>query len=108
VAMGSGGSNRIRTAILQVLLNLFELGLPVDEAVARPRIHLEDGRLSLEPGFAPEVVAALRDRCSEVEPWDEPNMFFGGVHAVSFDPATGRFAGAGDHRRGGTAVIVGG
>jgi hypothetical protein len=33
-------------------------------------------------------------------------MFFGGVHAVRFEPVAGRFDGAGDPRRGGVAVIA--
>ena len=37
VALGSGGSNRIRSAILQVLVNLFEFGMPLEQAVIAPR-----------------------------------------------------------------------
>ncbi len=44
-ALGSGGSNRIRSAILQVLVGLLDHGLPVEEAVARPRLHAEGRHL---------------------------------------------------------------
>jgi gamma-glutamyltranspeptidase/glutathione hydrolase len=49
IALGSGGSNRLRTAILQVLCNLIDLGLSPEASVAAPRIHLERGKISIEP-----------------------------------------------------------
>ncbi|MCH8810071.1 MAG: gamma-glutamyltransferase [Proteobacteria bacterium] len=104
-ALGSGGSNRIRTAILQVLLNLIDFDLPIAEAVAAPRLHFENGIANLEEGFDARAGAALRDRAREVVPWPPRNLFFGGVHAVLRD-AEGRLEAAGDPRRGGTAVIV--
>ena len=44
VALGTGGSNRIRSAVLQVLVNLFEFDLPLEQAVMAPRLHLEGER----------------------------------------------------------------
>ena len=38
--------------------------------------------------------------------WPEPNMFFGGVHAVE-QMADGVFRGAGDPRRGGAVAVAG-
>jgi len=104
--MGSGGSNRIRTAILQVILNILESGMAIGRAVDSPRIHFENDLLSIEDGFAEAEVAALAERFPSVETWDERNLFFGGVHAVLFDPAAGRFEGAGDPRRGGVSMTV--
>ncbi len=105
-ALGSGGSKRIRTALLQVLLHRLEEGVPLEDSVNRPRIHLEDQLLSVEPGFAEAELAGLAEHFPEIERWEAPNMFFGGTHCVLFDPATGRFEGAGDPRRGGVAVVV--
>ena len=106
VAMGSGGSNRIRTALLQVMLNLLAFAMPLDRAVESPRVHFEDGLLSIEGEFGEAECAALALAFPDAEVWAERNMFFGGVHAVRFEPATGRFDGAGDPRRGGVAVIA--
>jgi gamma-glutamyltranspeptidase/glutathione hydrolase len=103
--LGSGGSNRLRTAILQVLLDLMVFEMPVEEAVAMPRIHFENGRLSVEPGFRDDAVDALAPRIAEIERWREQNMFFGGVHSVRRD-GKGGLSGAGDPRRGGCARIV--
>ncbi len=100
VALGSGGSNRIRTAILQVLVNLVDFALPIDEAVTRPRLHHERGRLDVEPGFPSAGLAALAEAWAEPAVWEAPNLFFGGVHTVEY--RGGRFAAAGDPRRGGT------
>ena len=104
-AFGSGGSNRIRTAILQVLLNMIDFDLSIAEAVEAPRLHVESGHLDLEGGFALGVAAALQDRDRRVVTWPPHNLFFGGVHAVLRD-AQGRFDAAGDPRRGGAAEIV--
>jgi gamma-glutamyltranspeptidase/glutathione hydrolase len=45
IALGSGGSNRIRTAILQVLLNILGFDMGLRAAVEAPRIHFERGLL---------------------------------------------------------------
>ncbi|HHO69710.1 MAG TPA: gamma-glutamyltransferase, partial [Gammaproteobacteria bacterium] len=104
VALGSGGSNRIRSALLQVLTHLVDDGLDLQAAVDRPRIHYEAGRLHLEEGFDAAVVEALQARFDEVQCWPGRNLYFGGVHAVA---RRGRdFACAGDGRRGGVAGIA--
>src|SRR5919204_355474 len=41
--LGSGGSNRIRSAVLQTILRLVVDGLDVQEAVEAPRVHFEAG-----------------------------------------------------------------
>jgi gamma-glutamyltranspeptidase/glutathione hydrolase len=105
IALGSGGSNRIRSAITQVLLNLLDFGMSLEEAVTAPRLHLEGQRLSLEPGFDQAAVAALDQAVPQLHAWPETNLFFGGVHAVSVSPG-GRFHGAGDPRRGGVAAFA--
>ena len=104
-ALGSGGSNRIRTAMLQVLLNLLDFGMPLEEAITAPRLHLEDGKLSVEPGFAERSVIALEPLCAEVERWPDKNMFFGGVHAARRN-GRGTLEGTGDERRGGRAGVA--
>jgi gamma-glutamyltranspeptidase/glutathione hydrolase len=106
VVLGSGGSNRIRTAILQVLSNLVDFGMPVAAAIRKPRIHLENGHLSIEHGYPDECVAQLLEHYPEAQLWSGRNLFFGGVHAVMRRPRDGRLTGAGDPRRGGVCVRV--
>lgn len=102
--LGSGGSNRIRTAILQVMVNLIDFKMPLAEAIESPRIHFEKGLLSLEDGFSEAALASLREHFSDIKTWEERNLFFGGVHVARFDPARGHLEGAGDLRRGGVTL----
>ncbi|MDP6787737.1 MAG: gamma-glutamyltransferase [Rhodospirillales bacterium] len=102
--MGSGGSNRIRTAILQTLVNTLDFAMTLEDAVSRPRIHFEGGLLSIEPGFDNPSTAALEADFPKTQHWQERNMFFGGVHAVEFEPSRRRFSGVGDARRDGVVI----
>ena len=99
-ALGSGGSNRIRSAVTQVLVNLLDFGMTPEQAVSAPRIHLEGDMLSVEPGFAEGALSALQSAAPRSHLWPEKNLFFGGVHTVSVGHG-GVFDGAGDPRRGG-------
>ena len=105
LAVGSGGSNRIRSAILQVLSNVLDFALPLEEAVNAPRVHFESGLLQVEGGIDDDVAAALRADGYAVKMWPGRNMFFGGAHAVAHTGST--FSAAGDVRRGGSVVLVG-
>ena len=105
-ATGSGGSNRIRTAMLQVLLNLMAFHVSVRTAVARPRIHFEKGLLSVESGFSATDLRRLARWFPKRKVWRERNLFFGGVHTAGYDAGDKRFHGAGDLRRGGACIKV--
>ena len=104
VATGSGGSNRIRSALLQVLVNLVDFGMDIEAAITAPRIHVEDAFLSVEGGFDPERIAPVLDAWPEHQLWDAPNLFFGGAHTAASGPRG--VEGAGDPRRGGACAIV--
>ena len=103
-ALGSGGSNRIRSAILQVLLRLVDEDLELEEAIIRPRIHYENGLLSMESGFDAPVYRELDRKFNEIKCWPDLNLYFGGVHAVRRERNI--FTCYGDPRRGGVAFIV--
>jgi gamma-glutamyltranspeptidase/glutathione hydrolase len=105
-ALGSGGSNRIRNAITQVLVNLLDFGMRPEQAVSAPRFHLEGDTLSIEPGFNEDTFAALESAAPRTHLWPGKNLFFGGVHTVSVKPG-GHFDGAGDPRRGGVVAFAG-
>ncbi len=108
LVLGSGGSNRIRTAILQVVSNVLDFGMDIEAAVNAPRLHWERGALHLEPGYEQAAIAARGITGDDVCTWwQAPSMFFGGVHAVAVDP-DGTLSGIGDGRRGGAWVVVDG
>ncbi len=105
--LGSGGSNRIRSAILRVLSALADdPSLPLIDAVNLPRVHVEGDVVNVETADLPaDLLASLDAEFGTVVRFPEPNMFFGGVHCVRTGPDG--VEGAGDHRRGGVFQIVG-
>jgi gamma-glutamyltranspeptidase/glutathione hydrolase len=98
--LGSAGSNRIRSAILQVITGVIDHGLDARAAVEAPRLHLEGTTVYAEPGLD---LSSLPPRYTAA-PFRSRNLFFGGTQAVERDPATGALSGAGDPRRGGAAA----
>jgi gamma-glutamyltranspeptidase/glutathione hydrolase len=103
LVLGSAGSNRIRSALLQTIIGVVDRGLSVEEAVRAPRVHFEDGIIYHEPGLDLAPVRA-RDPDREIIQFHSLNLFFGGVQAVR--RAGGHISGAGDPRRGGVALSV--
>jgi gamma-glutamyltranspeptidase/glutathione hydrolase len=105
LVVGSGGSIRIRSAILQVLSNLLDFGMKLHEAVNTARVHVEDGVLQCEAGFDPAAVDQLEGMGYPVNRWQERSIYFGGAHSVSRTD-DGRLVAAGDNRRGGSTAMV--
>ncbi len=101
---GSGGSNRIRSAILQVLTNLVDFEMDVESAVEAPRIHYETNLLSVELDNDESHLDGLLADFPEHHLWPERNIFFGGTHTVAL--RKGQFQGAGDPRRGGVCIKI--
>jgi gamma-glutamyltranspeptidase / glutathione hydrolase len=106
IAIGSAGSNRIRSAILQTVLHVVDEGMAAQDAVSAPRLHVEEGQVDAEPGVDEDTLDRLDQAGWSVRRWSELNLFFGGVQAVARNPDTGRLTGGGDPRRGGVAMVV--
>ncbi len=106
LGVGSAGSNRIRSAILQTVVRVIEQGMPVAAAVEAPRLHFEDGVVQSEPGIDEAALARLEARGLPVARRPEINLFFGGVQAVARDPVSGALGGGGDPRRGGAVAFA--
>jgi gamma-glutamyltranspeptidase/glutathione hydrolase len=113
LVLGSAGSNRIRSALLQTIVGVVDRGLPVREAVNAPRAHFEDGIVYHEPGIEPALetpsppahgLGGSMESTREVVRFHDLNLFFGGVQAVQ--RCGGELIGAGDPRRGGVAVVA--
>jgi gamma-glutamyltranspeptidase/glutathione hydrolase len=105
LALGSGGSSRLRSAILQTISNVIDFALPLEAAVTAPRIHFEENQLQLEGGISAETARQLELAGYRVNRWPDRNMFFGGAHSVT-RKADGRWLAAGDPRRGGAVAVV--
>jgi len=97
---GAAGGTRLRGALLQVVAGILDEGLDPQAAVTRPRLHPAAGLAHLEPGFEPEVSAALEQAGYEVRAWPSQHHYFGGVSVV------GRSGCAGDPRRSGGAQAL--
>jgi gamma-glutamyltranspeptidase/glutathione hydrolase len=108
LAVGSAGSNRIRSAVLQVISAIFDYDMDVAAAIDAPRIHTEGAGFSveIENGIPKKVTESMAKSGYGLSIWKEKNLFFGGVQAVTRDPKSGELKGAGDPRRGGVAVIA--
>jgi|SRR5271154_1686600 len=100
LVLGSAGSNRIRSALLQTIIGVVDNRMQVRAAVDAPRVHFEDGVVFAEPGID---LQELSDDTRVVR-FGALNLFFGGVQAAQRQGHV--LSGAGDPRRGGVAVLV--
>lgn len=100
IVLGSGGSKRIRTAILQVISNIVDFKMSVQAAVDNSRVHWENNLFHLEPGFQENLNTLKIPTDNQLIYWQQKNLFFGGVHTVLKTEA-GRLEGAKDQRRDG-------
>ena len=97
--LGTGGSIRIRSAMQQVISNMIDFGMSPQKATDASRLHVEDHKVQIEPGFDSEVVETLKKK-HETNLWSRKDYYFGGVHIAT--PS----GGAGDHRRDGAVLMI--
>ena len=96
LVLGSAGSNRIRSAILQTIIRVIDDGMEAGDAVRAPRVHFEDGVVYAEPGIDTDP---LERAGRTIGRFRELNLFFGGVQAVARDRTGGSPAGRSAARR---------
>jgi gamma-glutamyltranspeptidase / glutathione hydrolase len=99
VLAGAAGGSRIRPALVQCLLRMLR-GMPPQEAIDAPRLNALSDLVRLEPGFAPEVLGALRSAGHRVAATDHRDPYFGGVSAIS------ALGGGADPRRSGCVIML--
>ena len=104
LVVGSAGSLRLRGAVMQIVVNVVAHGLPVEDAIDRPRVHLEGDDLHCEGGHDPAELDKLERLGWNVTRWRNRNLYFGGAAAVMLQDSG--LAAAGDPRRGGAGVVV--
>ena len=95
---GTPGGDVQTQAMLQVMLNIFQHGMEVQDAIEAPRIasysfpssfapfEYFPGRLAVEGRIDPAVRADLADRGHAVKDWPEWTWLAGSVEAVLRDP----------------------
>ena len=108
IALGSAGSARLRSAIVQVLVNMLDLCQDAQSAVDASRLHVDRTVVHLEDGMPPEAEAHLRRSGRSVQAWSVKDLYFGGVQVAACvrRGRETRFDGGGDPRRGGSASVV--
>lgn len=105
IVLGSGGSNRIRTALLQVISNLLDFNFSLEDAINQPRIHWENNLFNLEPREPLITIENLQlPPDTQTILWEELSMFFGGVHGVRRKENNSLEA-VGDLRRSGFGMV---
>ena len=108
VGLGTGGSERIRSSLIEVLMRMIDGGQSLAEAVSAARVHPDGRGLQVEPFLPAEVIEGLAEcPLGPVNVWPAPNLFFGGVNAVQ-RMSDGSVLAVADGRRGGCALVVDG
>ena len=105
LALGSPGADRITTALQQFLLNHLSLHMPLADAIAHPRVHIDtsgaEERLMAEPGLdLPELDIPVHETSGI-------GMYFGGVGVARHHRDNGISVAADPRRAGGTFVSDG-
>lgn len=102
IALGTGGSNRIKTTLFQVIWHLIYENNSLVNAVNLPRLHFENNRIDIEKGISEQQISKIIEKYSNVIPWKQRSLYFGGVNAVAFGES---LSAVGDSRRDGFGLI---
>jgi gamma-glutamyltranspeptidase/glutathione hydrolase len=105
LVLGTGGSERIRSALTRVITLLLGGDADLAGAVEAPRVHVDNrGIIQVEPGLSDSQVADLA-ALGPVSSWPARHFYFGGVNAVQVT-GDGRLQAYADPRRGGAAIVL--
>lgn len=103
MTIGAAGGPTIISQVVQGIVRRFDLGLPLAEALAQPRIHHQwsPDLLRVENRIDPSIQKALRDRGHELT---VTTAQIGVTQAIEFDRSKGQFLGLHDPRVPGKAA----
>ena len=102
IALGTGGSNRIKTALFQVIWQIIAENKTLDQAINQPRLHFENGVLDIEKGFDEQSIALLKQQYKTTNLWQQRSLYFGGINAVQHGSTN---LAIGDSRRNGVGLV---
>jgi gamma-glutamyltranspeptidase/glutathione hydrolase len=103
MVVGGQGGPRIITEVWQTISNVIDFGMPVDKAIAAPRVHhqhLPDDVVVEDNALTPEVETALKDEGYTLV--GNAERIYGAANAIVRTPSG--WAAAADPRNGGAAM----
>jgi gamma-glutamyltranspeptidase/glutathione hydrolase len=103
IALGTGGSNRIKTALFQVIWQIIGENKTLDQAVNHPRFHYEKGMIDVEKGINQSVIEQLKSNQQNINLWKSRSLYFGGINAVQQGKTN---LAVSDSRRNGTGLVI--
>lgn len=106
LALGSPGGTRIFSTLAQILINVFEFGMNMDEAIEAPRFfsYSVDGKsrpIYYEPRIPAEVMERLKILGHTLEKRSAFDKYFGGAQGILIRPDKKLLIGGADSRRDG-------
>lgn len=85
ISLGSPGGSTIITTVLQTLVNYFDLGMPLADALAAPRMSQRNGATTLiEPGY--KDTARAQELVTMGHRWSDDAREIGAANAIFFEP----------------------
>lgn len=105
MTIGSPGSMRITSAVVQTILNIIEFEMSIQDAINQPRVHsYATENMEIEGAIGEDVIAALRALGHIVTVYKNIDLYFGGVQGILYDDQTNKYYGGADPRRDGKAI----
>ena len=103
--IGSPGAGRIGSTIIEILVNLIDFEMSLENAIRAPKFTGYDAykEIQLEDDFPPKTIEFLLELGHEVKRYDHPDLYFGGLNAISVGK-DGILTGVGSIRRLGGAA----
>lgn len=100
LGIGSPGGARIPSMMAQGVANFVYYNLPLSDAMERYRIFADKDVIKTERALNASVTKDLNQMGYSIRINDD-SIYFGGIQALLYDPATNTVEGAADSRRGG-------
>ncbi len=96
MTVGAAGGPKIITQVVWAIVNHLDLGMPIDEAVACPRIHHQwsPNQILMEMSVPEAIAGPLRSRGHKIRLTKNAGI----TQAIAFDPESGLFTGVHDSR----------
>ena len=106
LAVGSPGSARIVSTVVQLITNIVDFGMDASAANDAPRFFCQkfEDYLYLENRIGQEIRDGLLAKGHTLEVYGDFDLFFGGAQIIQFDPSRRTYQASADRRRGGAAA----